>query len=196
MSMEELNDIRMTVSRTSSYDPSEIVLIGTHMPPADEDVTNAVQKCRTGKMKVHSDLVEELTLTCGPEPNATEGREDKEKLMTTPTVAVIYAYSYEGHIYRLPRPRIMVVRGCGSEFEPDSPPALDQDTGNEAKPSKGPAVGKLYTWRIGKHQMSISIEVETGTFQSLVLEANTPGNQSQTSYHSHMQMAHRGGRLT
>lgn len=194
MSQDEINDIKTSLSRTASYDPSVVVLIGTHMPPTDKELTTAVQKCREGEMKVHSDLVEKLTLSCGPEPggrNATHAIDDKERdeardaLKTTPTIAVIYAYAYEGHTYRLPKPRIMVVRGAGSRY----------DEGEKDGP-EGPVTGELYVWRIGKHQMSISIEVETGTVQSLVLDANQPGNRNATSYHSHMQLSHRGGRLT
>lgn len=187
MSMEDLNDIRTTLSKNASYDPSEVVLIGTHMPPSTEAlVQDAVDNCRKGSMKISDDpnaLVQALELTCPPNGGALE--DVPAQLAKTPTIAVIYAYAYEGHTYRLPKPRLMVVKGMGDRYE-----------ASENEEASGPKTGELYLWRIGRHQMTVSIEVETGTVESMVLDGNQPGNRSVTSYHSHMQLSHRGGRLT
>jgi hypothetical protein len=73
----------------------------------------------------------------------------------------------------------MVVEGRGEPYE-----------------QGGGSSGKLFMWRMSKHSHTVSIEVECGSVESLVLEGNQPGNRSVTSYHSHMQLSHRGGRPT
>lgn len=167
------------------YDPSEVVLIGSHMEPSpatlkDTDEMTEKDARRTGHLRVRSDLADKLTFTAHPVKETMHTGVERE---TQPTIAVIYAYSYEGHIYRLPKPRIMVVRAVGEPYPP-------QDQEAEAK------TGKLYMWRMSKHQHTVSIEVESGALETLVLDANQPGNRSVQSYHAHMQLAHRGGRLT
>lgn len=59
----------------------------------------------------------------------------------------------------------------------------------------GEASQTLHMWRMSKHDHSVSIEIESGPLTSLVLENNAPGGRS-TTYAAHMQLAHRGGRLT
>ena len=59
-----------------------------------------------------------------------------------------------------------------------------------------PVAGKLTMWRMSKHDRTASLEVTSGSIEKLVLEDNQPGNTSAISYHSHMQLSHRGGRLT
>lgn len=176
MSDDLMNDISAVLSANKQYDPGEVVLIGAHMEPLRGD--HQEEDRRTGDIKVKSDLSETLTIKCHPIEDASGGN------ATDPAIAVIYAYAYEGHTYRLPKPRIMVVRSMGEPYEPG-----DSSGGT-------PVAGKLTMWRMSKHDRTASLEVTSGSIEKLVLEDNQPGNTSAISYHSHMQLSHRGGRLT
>jgi hypothetical protein len=175
------------------YDPSEIILIGSHMEPSpkdgppDEDATSRqkgdyLEKLCTGEIKVRSDFAHQLHMIAKPKirPNASG-----EPELQCPTIALIYAYGYEGHTYRLSKPRIMIVKGSGAPYE--------------STPPEGPSpslTGKLFMWRMSKHHKTVSIEIESGELEQLVLEANQPGNRAVNSYAAHMQMSHRGGKLS
>ncbi|WP_425040991.1 hypothetical protein [Primorskyibacter sp. S187A] len=169
------------------YDPSEIVLIGSHMYPTP-NVQKSGKKAgklssedksamAKGTMTVRSDFVKQLDLTA-----VASDLTDTDSL---PTMALIFAYGYEGHAYRLPKPRIMIVRGHGEPYEATK----DEDNSEVLS-------GQLYMWRHSKHDQTISIEVESGDLEKLVLEANQPGNRAVNSYSAHMQMSHRGGKLS
>ncbi len=175
------------------YDPSEIILIGSHMEPSpqlkpsreiseknmeDEDI----RKLCSGEMRIRSDFTDKLNLFTIPQMQTGS---DGNPRLTCPTIALIYAYGYEGHTYRLSKPRIMIVDGAGTPYEAT----------RERDPSPS-LTGQLFMWRMSKHQQSISIEVESGELEKLVLEANQPGNRAVNSYAAHMQMSHRGGKLS
>ncbi len=177
-SIEEIS--ALVASEGRMYDPSEIMLIGAHMEPMSDD--EGGKQRGIGYIKVQSDLLDTLTLQCHPLSESTGSGVPRS---TDPAIAVIYAYAYEGHTYRLSKPRIMVVSSAGEPFKP------------HGEDDAGPArTGRLYVWRMSKHHHTISIEVESGSLETLVLEGNTPGNRSVTSYSAHMQLAHRGGKLT
>lgn len=200
MDQKDFNEIKTLIPK-GLYDPSEIVLIGSHMEPSpiaaqwEEDATNANTNIvrerpktadearREGWMLVRSDLADLLVLTV--DPKYTKGEDGRPVATTKPTIALIYAYGYEGHTYRLAKPRIMIVHGEGEQYDAD----------REKDPSPS-LTGKLYMWRLSKHHQTVSIEVESGELENLVLEANQPGNRSVNSYAAHMQMSHRGGKLT
>ena len=101
-----------------------------------------------------------------------------------PAVALIYAYGYEGHTYRLAKPRIMIVVGKALPYEPS------------AQDPSASLTGDLSMWLMSKHDQTISIAVESGTLEKLVLEGNQPGNRAVNSYAAHMQTSHRGGKLS
>jgi len=177
------NDISSVItSEGRMYDPSEVLLIGAHMEPLTIDGKSQREMRQTGYIKVQSDLVETMTLKCHPVQETSNSGVPRD---TNPSIAIIYAYAYEGHTYRLPKPRIMVVASEGELFKPS--PEDDKT---------GVTTGRLYMWRMSKHSHTVSIEIESGSLETLVLDGNQPGNRSVTSYHSHMQLAHRGGRLT
>ncbi len=176
------------------YDPNEIVLIGSHMEPSPigksepsagaeggEEQIGAKEARRTGHLRVVSDVADKLTLTAHSVKEVTQSGVERD---TDPTMAIIYAYAFEGHTYRLPKPRIMVVRSVGEPYQA------------KAGDDSSSVTGKLYMWRMSKHQHAVSIEVESGALETLVLQGNQPGNRSVNSYQAHMQLSHRGGRLT
>ena len=175
----------MAMLPRGDYDPSEVVLIGSHMAPApnaeSEDMT-AKEARRTGRLRVRSDFASTLTLHATPDKKNTSAVGDIDQ---DPTVALIYAYGFEGHAYLLNKPRIMIVRGKGEAFN--------------ARPDFGTLeslTGELFIWRTSKHQQTISIEVESGTVETLILDGNKPGNRSVSAYSAHMQMSHRGGKIS
>jgi len=49
---------------------------------------------------------------------------------------------------------------------------------------------------LSKYDETISISVESGSLEKLVLEGNQPGNRAVNSYAAHMQTSHRGGKLS
>lgn len=177
------------------YDPSEVVLIGSHLTPspgekpdpgdqstdAQSKMNSYLEALMTGEMQLHSDIAQKLTLVATRYTSSTTT--DSKLELGCPAVALIYAYGYEGHVYRLPKPRIMIVKGEGKPYA-------------ATEGSSGDTTGKLYVWHMSKHEKTVSVGVETGDLQSLVLDANQPGNRSVQSYSAHMQMAHRGGKLT
>lgn len=160
------------------YDPSEIILIGTHMKPWTHE--NEKKNRDTAYMKIASDYANKLKLVASPPSDKTPHGASAD-----PALAVIYAYGYEGYSYRLPKPLIMIVNGSGEPFGSDS------DNGPS---SSTDAV--LYKWHLSKNDKSVSIDVECDTLEKLILEGNQPGNRAVNSYAAHMQMSHRGGKLS
>jgi len=165
-----------------AYDPSGIVLIGVEMGPKTSEKVNSdkelAERC-SGRIRVRSSFVEEVIVQAVPKVIGDDG-----DLAEIPAVALIYAYGYEGHTYRLAKPRIMVVVGQAQPYEPSA-----QDPSSSV-------TGDLSMWRLSKYDETISIAVESGTLEKLVLEGNQPGNRSVNSYAAHMQTSHRGGKLS
>lgn len=101
-----------------------------------------------------------------------------------PVMAVVYGYSYEGHCYRLDRPKLLAftgiadqpARGCGFDA-PDAP-------------------GEYRMWRIRRSTELFELGGVAGRAEDVILQANAPGRRSPASYAIHMQLAHRGGRFT
>lgn len=150
--MSELDDIRAALPLRDAFDPGGVSLLGVELP---EQVT------------VESDLVTSVTIKVHPK-DGVDAR-----------LAVIFAYAFEGHVYRLHKPRIMVTVGDGAPT-----------------PSETEGGTPLFAWPLNKETKTVAIDVDAGTVKELVLDPNQPGNQSATTYHSHMQLSHRGGRLT
>ena len=164
------------------YDPSGITLIGVEMgPKTSENVKdkNELEERCTGRIRVWSDFVEEVVVQAVPKVIREDGRPSQ-----IPAVALIYAYGYEGHTYRLAKPRIMIVVGKALPYEPS------------AQDPSASLTGDLSMWLMSKHDQTISIAVESGTLEKLVLEGNQPGNRAVNSYAAHMQTSHRGGKLS
>ncbi len=100
------------------------------------------------------------------------------------TCGIIFGYSYEGHAYDLPKPKVMLIP---ADPEADIP---DDDSNYKSKESEGYRV-----WIVDKLDKCVEIEVNQGFVEQIVLDANLPGKRSPTMYASRMMMGHRGGRL-
>lgn len=91
--------------------------------------------------------------------------------------AVAYGYAYEGHCYRFDKPRMFVIEdsgmgavGCGF-----APPYV--------------------MWNIPARTNLLEISLNHDLAETLVLEANFPGNRPPNTYRNDMKLAHRGGKL-
>lgn len=102
---------------------------------------------------------------------------------------IIVGYSYEGHCYDLPKPKIMLL----PTFPEDIP---RDDCGYDKKNDRPPnPVTRYKLWIVDKLDECVEFEMNQGFVEQLVLDANLPGKRSPTMYASRMMMGHRGGRL-
>jgi hypothetical protein len=101
------------------------------------------------------------------------------------TCGIIVGYSYEGHTYDLPKPKIMII--------PTLPEARipQDDSGFDAKESEGYAV-----WLVDKLDECVEFELNQGFVEQLILDANLPGKRAPNMYAGRMMMGHRSGRLS
>jgi len=97
---------------------------------------------------------------------------------------LIVGYSFEGHCYDLPKPKLMIIPADPQDIPKD-------DCGYDLK--KG---DKYKLWIVDKLDECAEIDVSQGFVEQLVLEANLPGKRSPTMYAGRMLLGHRSGRLT
>jgi hypothetical protein len=95
------------------------------------------------------------------------------------SIGVIYGYAYEGHCYKLPKPRIM--------YLPKEPEAITVghcgcDCGYA--PELGYAV-----WSLDKLARVIALDVRSDDLKTLVLDENMPGNRSPLAYSQTLALA-------
>ena len=93
------------------------------------------------------------------------------------SIAAVYGYSYEGHCYRLEKPRLFIVENAGSM-------------------ANGCGFSHPYfMWSIRARTSIMEITLNYDLAEVLILESNLPGNRSPNTYGNHMQLAHRNGKL-
>jgi hypothetical protein len=80
-------------------------------------------------------------------------------------LAWIFAFSYEGHYYDLPKPAIFLVHGNGTNVNDGVPAGV---AGSAV--TMGPDVR---VWTYDKNDLSIRLDVETGTLADILLEEAT-----------------------
>jgi hypothetical protein len=92
--------------------------------------------------------------------------------------ALIYGYSYQGHVYNLPEPVIMLVD--------DFTAAAANDAG----------YNNMYTrWIADKLDRTAQLLLTNDTFEELLLKRNIGESRQPVSYNAAMAMSHRGGKL-
>jgi hypothetical protein len=91
-------------------------------------------------------------------------------------LARIYAFSFEGHYYDLPRPVIFLVHGEGSDPEAVRPPnsragraPADADRTGVAS-SPGSFSEDIRVWTYDKGDFSLRLDPDTGTLEQILLE--------------------------
>jgi hypothetical protein len=92
--------------------------------------------------------------------------------------ALIYGYTYQGHVYSLPEPVIMLV---------------DRAT---ATPANEAGYGQGYMrWEADKLDRTAQLMLTNDTFEELILRKNIGETRQPMSYHAAMAISHRGGKL-
>ena len=103
-------------------------------------------------------------------------------------IASVIAYSFEGHCYRLAKPKILL-------FRSDRPDLAAQGCGFES--TGGSLSDDSYRmWRIRAKTPLVDLEVRSGFAEEIILESNLPGKRPPSTYSLDMELAHRSGRLS
>lgn len=114
-------------------------------------------------------------------------------------IARIYGFSYEGHYYDLAKPALFVVHGAGVDAErpvpgppttppaPPSPPSRESRAPDETDRSGVAATPRSFSedmrvWAYDKGDFSIRMDVETGTFEQILLEAELSADRVKIQY--------------
>jgi hypothetical protein len=114
------------------------------------------------------------------------------------TLARIYAFSYEGGFYALPKPAIFLVQGAGQPVDPRkvaelvarAPDSVDY-TGVAAQDYQFSY--DILVWSYDKGDFSIRLDIETGPFEQILLDAMLKPESQSTAYsgaHTRVSGAH------
>jgi hypothetical protein len=105
----------------------------------------------------------------------------RQLLVAEARLARIYGFSYEGHYYDLAKPAIFLVHGPGDDPEAWRPATDLPDARSDRAPSDADRSGIARTgtsfaedmrvWSYDKDDFSIRLDIETGTFEQILLEA-------------------------
>lgn len=104
------------------------------------------------------------------------------------SVALVYAYAFDGHCYRNDTLRTLIVIGPADE------PAIG--CGFDPPEGVNPKDNPYRMWRIRASTEMLEIVTNYGDAKALVLDANLPGKRSPSSYAITHSMGHRSGRLS
>ena len=111
-------------------------------------------------------------------------------------LARIYGFSFEGHNYTLPKPALFLVHTEGTEVIVHGPEAFAADTtggGHTTLDASGviardwefaasdPKTKDLKMWEYDKGDFSIRLDIETGPFEEVLLEAALRGGSAYSS---------------
>ncbi len=137
-------------------------------------------------IKLYGRVVTDLTVN-----HATAGLGDnnflRKQLMTAAggnkaTLARIYAFSFEGHHYDLPKPAIFLVHGVGAAINyPAAGRTSDVESSGVAAKEWEFSFSDLVMWEYDKGDFSIRLDVETGPFEQILLEAVLRGGSTLSS---------------
>ena len=102
------------------------------------------------------------------------------------TIARIYGFTYEGHYYDLSRPALFLVHG------PGDPAGRMLPGGAAAAPEEADKLGVAATaksfphdmmvWAYDKGDFSIRMDVQTGPFEQILLEAELSSEKLKTTF--------------
>src|SRR5450631_1813678 len=125
-------------------------------------------------IKLFGRLMNEITLTVASVAGAGDNNFVQRQLAAAdPKFARIYAFSFEGHFYELPKPMVFLVHGTGTPID-GTATKLD-DSGVIARDwefsfSGGAAADRdLFYWEYEKGDFSIRLDLETGPFEQILL---------------------------
>jgi hypothetical protein len=94
-------------------------------------------------------------------------------------LALIYGFCYQGHCYSLPEPVVVLVNGQGVR-------------------ARGCGWNNAYywEWEADKLDRTIQLQVQSDSFEELILNRNINTTKQPVAYSIAYQMSHRGGKLT
>lgn len=126
----------------------------------------------------------------GKEPQGLGANQflEKQLLAEDPGLARIYGFSYEGHYYDLTSPAIFLVHGKGAD--PEGPPPADPrvsraPTGVDLTGVAGRTGSfseDIRVWSYDKGDFSLRMDIETGPFEEILLEAELVAEEMQGYY--------------
>jgi hypothetical protein len=109
-----------------------------------------------------------------------------------PRLARIYGFSYEGHYYDLPKPAIFLVHGPGLDAEGPFPGSSVAQRRVSRAPTNADRTGTagqtgsyaedMKVWSYDKGDFSIRMDVETGPFDQILLDAFLSQDVVQSSF--------------
>nr|WP_156387177.1 MULTISPECIES: hypothetical protein [unclassified Rhizobium] len=151
-----------------AFNPGEVRLYGR----SQVDTAGGKKTGSSGQVVADGRMIR---LSAGTGSVVTDLRQDTDIV----SVGIIYGYAYEGHCYKLAKPRIM--------YLPVLPQAIK---GGECGCDCGyaPELGYL-VWSVDKLDRIIALDVRSDDVKSLVLEENMPGNRSPQAYAQVMVLA-------
>ncbi|MBB4292254.1 hypothetical protein GGE16_004330 [Rhizobium leguminosarum] len=151
------------------FNPSEVRLYGRNefCPPGKEahpPQAAQAKPLRDGEFEAGSDKIKLKVGNCYIliDPGKVE----------MVSIGVIYGYAYEGHCYKLPKPRIMYLPVKATQIPHD-------DCGCDCGYS--PALG-YSVWSLDKLERVIALDVRSDDIKTLILDENLPGNRSPLAY--------------
>ena len=81
--------------------------------------------------------------------------------------ARIYAFSFEGHYYKLPRPMVFLVKGKGAEPQDEHGAFKASETGIESKGFK--FASDIHVWEMNRLEATVCMDIEAGRLDELLL---------------------------
>ena len=118
-------------------------------------------------------------------------------------LARIYAFTYEGYYYDLPRPAIFLVHGPGTDPEGPRPGNANPQKRVSRAPADADRTGvasedyafsdDMKVWSYDKGDFSLRMDVETGTIEQILLDAALMPESQSTAYsgaHARLSGAH------
>ena len=117
-------------------------------------------------------------------------------------LARIYAFSYEGSYYMLPKPAIFLVHGIGEDPNVPAPAAASHVSRGPNTTHNTGLVGKNWEfsadtrmWEYDKGDFSLRFDIETGSLEQILLEATIKRENLRAEYSGRAAISHRGGKL-
>jgi hypothetical protein len=154
---------------SSQYSPSEITLYGTPLRSLDTWIGQA------NDVKLTTVYIEPATTTAAANV-AAQGPAATDRYYA----GLIIAFAYQSHCYNLPEPMIIIVEGPGS---PAHGYDFDQNPGYSM-------------WKVEKLDRTMLLEPTSDTYEEIILKRAVMGPKQPMSYASHVQLSHRGGKLS
>jgi hypothetical protein len=148
------------------FNPSEVRLYGRKQYCPKEDL-----KKNGGKVQPEGEKIKLKAGSCYIVIDPGE--------VTIVSIGVIYGYAYEGHCYKLPKPKIMYL-------PVDAQDIISDNCGCDCGYST--ALG-YSVWQTDKLARVIALDVRSDDLKTLVLDENMPGNRSPLAYSQTLALA-------